>query len=224
MKELHCDAVVFDFDGVLVESVDVKTQAFAALYAPYGSQIVDQVVAWHLAHGGVSRYEKFRHFHQTFLHKPLPAHEEAELAQRFSDLVEDAVVAAPWVGGAQELLETLHVRVPLFVASGTPEEELIRIIARRNMTRFFAGVAGAPRKKGEIIRGFIQSYEIAASRTLMVGDAMTDYSGAIDAGVMFVGIACGTHGFPKEVQVLSDLVELIHMIIAPQRPPIEIMH
>lgn len=30
------DAIVFDFDGVLVESVDVKTQAFATLYSEYG--------------------------------------------------------------------------------------------------------------------------------------------------------------------------------------------
>ena len=61
------DAVVFDFDGVLVESVDVKTDAFAALYRPYGSDIVEKVVAWHMAHGGVMRFEKFRHFHRVFL-------------------------------------------------------------------------------------------------------------------------------------------------------------
>jgi beta-phosphoglucomutase-like phosphatase (HAD superfamily) len=42
------DAIVFDFDGVLVESVDVKTQAFGALYAEYGDRIVEQVKAYHL--------------------------------------------------------------------------------------------------------------------------------------------------------------------------------
>ncbi|MCX5934210.1 MAG: hypothetical protein NTU99_05390, partial [Pseudanabaena sp. LacPavin_0818_WC45_MAG_42_6] len=50
------DAIVFDFDGVLVESVDVKTQAFGTLYAEYGDLIVEQVKAYHLLHGGVSRF------------------------------------------------------------------------------------------------------------------------------------------------------------------------
>src|SRR5687768_6679568 len=43
------DAVVLDFDGVLVESVDVKTRAFARLYSRYGSDVEAEVVAYHLA-------------------------------------------------------------------------------------------------------------------------------------------------------------------------------
>ena len=51
--------LVFDFDGVLADSVDIKADAFAELYSPYGSEIVEQVVAHQLANGGMSRFEKF---------------------------------------------------------------------------------------------------------------------------------------------------------------------
>src|SRR5688572_16139418 len=98
-RMLRFDAIVFDFDGVLVESVDVKTKAFAALYDGYGSEVVSKVMQWHLAHGGVSRYEKFRHFHRAFLSKELSAEEEKSLGERFSALVEKAVIEAPWVPG-----------------------------------------------------------------------------------------------------------------------------
>ena len=46
---------MFDFDGVLVESVDLKTRAFAALYAEHGTEVADAVVAYHLQHGEIGR-------------------------------------------------------------------------------------------------------------------------------------------------------------------------
>ncbi len=209
MTMLRCDAIVFDFDGVLVESVDVKTRAFAALYEPYGPEVVQQVVAWHLEHGGVSRYDKFRHFHRVFLGRPLPAAEEAALGDRFSALVEEAVIAAAAVAGAREFLEAWHGRLPLYVASGTPEEELLRIVDRRGMARYFAGVAGAPRKKGAILRDFSFRSGVAPTRMLMVGDAMTDFHGAGEAGVPFLGIApAAANPFPPGVPVLPDLTGL----------------
>jgi len=200
------DAIVFDFDGVLAESVDVKTRAFAALYEPHGVDVVKRVVEWHLAHGGVSRFEKFRHFHQAFLGRTLAPAEETELGRRFSALVEEAVIAAAWVPGAREFLDGWHARLPLFVASGTPEEELLRIIERRGMAHYFAGVAGAPRKKGAILRDFLARSGADPARLLMVGDAMTDFDGATEAGVSFLGIApAGANPFPAGVPVLPDL-------------------
>lgn len=216
MNALRCDAVVFDFDGVLVESVDVKTRAFALLYEPYGPEVVDKVVGWHLEHGGISRYEKFRHFHQIFLGRSLPAAEEAQLADRFSALVEEAVIAAAWIPGAREFLEGWHARLPLYVASGTPEDELVRIIARRGMSGYFAGVAGAPRRKGEILRDFLGRGNVPPDRMLMVGDAMTDYVGAKEAEVPFLGIApLGASPFPAGVDVLPDLTRFAGFLAAP---------
>ena len=59
--------IIFDFDGVLVESVNIKTEAFAEIYRPYGKLIERKVVNHHLANGGVSRYEKFVLYHNKFL-------------------------------------------------------------------------------------------------------------------------------------------------------------
>ncbi len=36
-------AIIFDFDGVIVESGDIKTQAFAELYRSYGEHVVTEV-------------------------------------------------------------------------------------------------------------------------------------------------------------------------------------
>jgi len=206
---LRFDALVFDFDGVLVDSVDVKTRAFEQIYAPHGPSVVEQVVAYHLEHGGLSRLEKFRHCHAALLGRTLGADEEAALGQRFTELVENAVVAAPWIPGAREFLEAHWRRLPLFVASGTPEAELKRIIDRRGMMKYFAEAQGSPATKGEILAGFIARHALHPDRVLMVGDSRTDLEGARAVQAQFLGVSpASERGFPEDVPVLPDLTQL----------------
>ena len=54
----HIKAIIFDFDGVIVESINVKKEAFEKLYQKYGDEIVYKVIAHHMANGGMSRFEK----------------------------------------------------------------------------------------------------------------------------------------------------------------------
>lgn len=204
------DAIAFDFDGVLVESVDIKTQAFAELYLPYGQRVVDAVVAYHLAHGGVSRYEKFRYFHEILLGQAIDDKVMRELAERFSVLVEDAVVAAPWVAGAYDFLCAQHEQFELSIVSGTPEAELQRIVQRRGADAFFRHIKGAPASKGDLLREIVLLGGYAPERVLMVGDALTDYDGAREAGVSFVGRvpSSARNPFPSGVGVIEDISHL----------------
>jgi len=203
------EAIIFDFDGVLVESVDVKTQAFADMYKQYGPKIVDQVVAYHRAHGGISRFAKFRYYQETLLGESLSPSEEIILGETFSNMVKDAVVTAPWVPGAHEFLSAHHQKIALFVASGTPEEEMKEIVERRDMARFFISVHGAPAEKAAIIRSICEEHGFKNRSVLMVGDAMTDYMGARIAGVRFVGRSLDCQAtFPSHVPVIPDLRSL----------------
>ena len=79
--------IIFDFDGVIAESVQVKTDAFAALYASYGADNVSKVVEHHEANGGMSRFEKIRLYHESFLNRTVTKEEITNLASQFSELV-----------------------------------------------------------------------------------------------------------------------------------------
>lgn len=215
MNELKFDAIIFDFDGVLVESVDVKTKAFASLYSEYGQDVVSKVILYHLEHSGISRFVKFHYYHETLLNKDLSPDEEALLGERFSKIVEDAVVQACWVEGAMHFLTNHYRLLPLFVASGTPQQELERIIMRRSMEHFFRSVHGTPSTKGEIIQAIIQKHGFDRQRMLMVGDARADYEGAMSAGVNFIGrILERNNFFPDTVPVISTLNSLADFIRA----------
>lgn len=206
---IRFDAVVFDFDGVLVESVDIKTHAFAALYAGYGPSVMEQVVAFHLANGGLSRFEKFRYFHNKLLGTSLSHEEESRLASEFNERVETAVVSAPWVDGAEEFLIKYHTLIPLFVASGTPEAELKRILEKRNMSHYFRAAFGSPANKGEILCGILKNGGYLPEKVLMVGDSTLDMEGANEAGTCFIGRYYPKGNiFPPEIPVLPNMIGL----------------
>ena len=212
MKASDWQAIIFDFDGVLVESVDIKTQAFADLYQSYGEKIVNNVVRYHRMNGGLSRYHKFRHFQQHFLKMPpLTQDEEQELDRRFSKLVVEAVVASKPVPGANKLIHETATRIPLFIASGTPEAELNIIVASRGMESYFTEVRGSPKSKQTLIAEILSSHSLTPTRVLMIGDALIDYQSAQANNVAFLGrVRVGDNSpFPEQVNTVSDLNALL---------------
>ena len=204
------EAVIFDFDGVIVESADIKTEAFIALYREHGAQAVAAAVAHHQANGGISRRKKIRHIHREHLGIGLNEDGLEVLCQQFSSLVESAVVNCAAVAGAESFLAAHHRRLPLFVVSGTPHEELMRIVDRRRLTPYFTAVFGSPPEKPPTIRAILRQHDLAAANVLFVGDARTDYEAAAETGLRFIGrVAPGTASpFPAGTAVIADLTEL----------------
>lgn len=205
--ETALDAVVFDFDGVILESVDVKSEAFRALFAEYPAQI-DAITDLHERHGGISRYVKFEMIYRDILRQPLAPARKDELGRRFEQLVVERVLCCAMVPGAREVLDGLHGRVAMAVVSGTPDAELETIIARRSLATYFAEVHGGSREKRAIIDGMMRARRWRPERTIMVGDAMTDHDAALANGIAFVGrVAMGADDpFPPGTTTIADLL------------------
>jgi HAD superfamily hydrolase (TIGR01509 family) len=200
-------AVFFDFDGVILDSVAAKTDAFGELYAPYGPDVARAVVEYHLANGGVSRFEKFRHFHENLLGITMTDALMTELCDAFNALSLAKVMAAPFIPGARETLTELAVRgIPAFVASGTPQAELDQTVLTRLGEGVFAEVHGSPRTKVEIVRDVASRHGLTPSRCVFVGDAMTDCRAARECGVPFLGVSGRDgHPFPEGTAVVGAL-------------------
>ncbi|MBI5448118.1 MAG: HAD family hydrolase [Gammaproteobacteria bacterium] len=192
------DAIVFDFDGTLIDSAPIKTEAFGKLYESYGEKIVHEVIAWHKQHEGISRFVKFRYWHENLLNKPYTEEVGLALSRNFSRLVMDEIVKAPYVAGAGYFLEKYYQKLPLFIASGTPIIELNEIIDRRNMQPYFKGVYGSPTSKENILKKILIDNKWSPKRILMVGDAISDWEGAVAVGADFFGIQVNESGsLPK---------------------------
>ena len=215
------DAVMFDFDGVIVESNTIKTEAFRDLFANEREH-VDAIVALHRRHAGVSRLVKFDMIYRAILRRPLAADERDELGVRFQRMVMEKVVACPMVPGALELLQSLAGCVPMAVVSGTPEGELREIVMRRGLEKFFFSISGTPRTKREIVSALLKDNGWRADRVLMVGDAIEDLNGAQANGVPFVGRVpkSDANPFPADIPAVEDLSGVAGAIERLARPVI----
>lgn len=212
MKTARWQAIIFDFDGVVVESGDIKTQAFGNLYRAYGETVMTAVMQYHSANGGMSRYQKFHYFQRHLLKKPpLTVEEEQQLDRLFSELVVEAVIASEPVPGAAELIRKEAARIPLFIASGTPEAELSTIVMRRGLASYFTAVRGSPTPKQTLIADILSSHALSPERVLMIGDALIDYQSAQMNKIAFLGrVRPGDDNpFPAEVDTLPDLSPLL---------------
>lgn len=207
---ISTDAIFFDFDGVLVESTDFKISAFEEIYRDSPPDRLARIMAYVRANEGIPRWDKIRHCHRTFLGIELDDRELSAWCERFRALVEDEVASCNWVPGAAEFLERHHLELPLFVVTGTPQEEILRILTRRKMSHYFVSVHGAPRRKPPIVKDLLDRHGFTPERTLFVGDARADYEAARVNGVRFVGrlLPGGSNGFPSDVPVISDLTSL----------------
>ena len=180
---------IFDFDGVIADTVDVKTGAFAQLYEPFGREVVSKVVAHHTSHGGVSRFEKIRLYHQQYLKKKLSDSELVALTQQFSDLVFGKVLQAPFISGVSDFLELLKNNdKKLFVISATPEDEINKIVKGKELDRYFIEIKGSPELKKDNLNYLIGKYGIDVSKCVYFGDSKEDYNAAVSVNIPFIPI------------------------------------
>lgn len=177
--------VFWDFDGVIKDSVGVKTAAFERLFLPFGPEVARKVREHHEANGGMSRYDKIPVYLRW-------AEQEANAAsvqlfcERFSELAYQGVIDAAWVPGVREYLEEQHSSQPFVLVTATPQEEIESILARLGIAHAFREVHGAPRTKTEAIADVLQRWRLAPAQAVFVGDASADLAAARANGVTFL--------------------------------------
>lgn len=202
-------AIFLDFDGVILDTAKLKTEAYLRLYPRLEPQTATRVRQYCNAHGGVPRSQKLQHIQSEILGEPVSLTRLAELCDAFAKTVADQVMTAPFISGAKEFLEANHHKFFLFIISGTPHSELNEICQTRGLSQFFAGIAGSPPCKEVSIRQLMAEYRLNPTEALMVGDSFTDWTAARDTGLTFVGVGDAAANFlPHGTDIIPDLRRL----------------
>ena len=55
-------SIVFDCDGVILNTNKIKTEGFRVSTKNYKNEYVELLVKYHLLNGGISRFRKFEYF------------------------------------------------------------------------------------------------------------------------------------------------------------------
>lgn len=179
-------AIILDFDGVILESVDIKTQAFRELFSRYTPD-VEPIVNYHLQNNGVSRFLKFQHIWENILKRRYDNAIQDKLGKEFSEIVVSQVIDCPFVAGALEFLQQFYRKVPLYVASAVPQEELVTIVDKKGLRRYFTVLYGYPPvTKSQAINDVMEKQAISAEEILYIGDSLEDLKAAKAQGALFI--------------------------------------
>jgi len=167
----------WDFDGVIKDSVDVKTQAYFDLFKPFGLELAEKVRNHHLANCGISRFEKLP-LYLKWANLDNSKNNLNHFCELYSSAVLNAVIDSPWVAGVESFLKLNPYNQKFYLVSATPQNELEYILKKLNISDKFTEIFGAPASKKNSIQNVILQNNIKAKSCLMIGDAMADLDAA----------------------------------------------
>lgn len=181
-------ALLFDCDGVVLNSNRIKTQAFYASALAYGEDEANALVEYHITRGGISRYEKFTYFLQHIVPDGKSGPDLNNLLSKYAENVRNGLSNCEVATGLHELRE----RTPdsrWFIISGGDQTELREVFARRGLADYFdGGIFGSPDSKEQIITREKSQGNIQMP-ALFLGDTRYDYHVATTAGLHFLFIS-----------------------------------
>lgn len=183
------DFVVFDFDGVLVESTTLKTNVFREVVKDYSINEQEAFITYHKLHGGVSRWDKFNYFLKEIVKvsdDEVLKVTSKKLADNFTALLSEKLQTLGLTVGSMELLQELKsLNKPCFIVSGGAQTEVISVCERNKIDHYFKTILGSPKNKQENLTFLKDSNELKGVG-LFIGDSYTDFKSAKDFGMHFI--------------------------------------
>ncbi len=205
------DLVVFDCDGVLLDSMPAKIEAFRQWVPAEHAGLADTFMRCVMDGFGKSRtYHMNRFYTELVGTVPSAAFLEAEVA-RFTDICEPLCASAEWRAGSMDFVKACRAAgIPRYVLSGTPQKPLEAMLESTGGTPLFDVIIGSPPAKPQSLTRILAETGVAAERTVFVGDANADQEAALHVGAHFVY-------FPSEANaphaatptVVTDLRQLL---------------
>ena len=208
------ESVIFDFDGVIADSTNIKTEAFVALYSQYSEETQSQVKSYHIRHSGVSRYKKIYYFQKEIVNEDYSEKKINQLALQFSEIVLENVINSKFIPGAREFIEKNYAHLDLHIATGTPQSEIEIIAQEKKLSHLFKSIYGTPLTKTEIVEKILKKFTYNNKNVVLIGDALADFEGAVNNNIQFLGrVPRGEESiFPENVTVINDLIRLDNLL------------
>ena len=205
------DLVVFDCDGVLLDTMAAKIEAFR-IWVPEAHADLREAFMQLVIHGfGTSRRVHIERFYRELVQvEPDPVFLDAEVA-RFAAICEPLCAHSPWREGSREFVQAVaSAGVSRYILSGMPQAALDLTMDSAGGTDWFDVIIGSPPAKPESMDRILAETGVAAERAVFIGDANADQLAALHAGTHFVYLPSEAARPQAEIVTeVNDLRELL---------------
>lgn len=196
--------VVFDFDGTLILSNQIKENTFFSVTKniPHSNQILKQLLK-----DPKLNNRKIIFYELSFLLKKIYNFDcdPNFLIEKYTNICEKLVTKAPEMAGASNTLVNLKNQgFKIAISSATPQPTLKKILKNRGMESFFDYIYGAPMSKDDHLKNLSSFIPCALSQLILVGDSEIDQKAAKNVGSHFIGIG---HNYDRFIDRPKYLLE-----------------
>jgi len=198
-------AIVYDFDGTLIDSNAIKIEAFDLCFGQHRDHL-DAIRAYCRNHHAIPRGEKFRHVVEDILGQPYTPEVAADLHERFEQATISRVIAAREILGALAFVRAMRAGRFTALLSMTPHDSLGRILEARGWRNLFQQIQGSPVNKTEWLAARREEWGLGAADLVFIGDTEEDRRAAENAGCAFIPVAAGSG--ERLAMGITDFAEL----------------
>jgi phosphoglycolate phosphatase len=182
------DLILFDLDGVILDSNRLKVETMREVLHPYDGPAADSFMESFRTNFGRSRREHFLAFHGEYLlrhHGFEQFYQEA--GGRYADLLRARYAAAPLCDDAAQVIRELNMRgTATHVVTGTMTGEARAVLEAKGLASEFQSVLGSPASKLENARNILSRPEAARAKAILIGDATEDARVAGHCSIRFL--------------------------------------
>jgi HAD superfamily hydrolase (TIGR01549 family) len=180
--------VLWDFDGVILDSMKVRDWGFEEIFKDFNQELIDKLLVFHRNNGGLSRYVKIRYFFEKLLGQSITEEGVLEYAQKFSVLMRKELTNPKnLILEAFEFIKNNHQNYNFHIVSGSDQEELRFLNKELGTAKYFISIHGSPTPKKQLVANLLEKYNYQLENTCLIGDSINDYEAADYNKIHFYG-------------------------------------
>ncbi len=201
--------VVFDFDGTLVESNEIKRKTFYEVTKDIlgADTILDEILS---SPDSGDRYSIFNSLISELKITKEVFFDAVQLSDFYTRMCECRISSAPEIKGATKTIKELkRLGIKVFISSATPEITLKKIIDMRDWKKMIDMVLGSPDSKTDHLQAILLENKLSISEIVYIGDSEVDKNSALLIGCKFIGIGRDWSRFSSKPPILLDTLETL---------------
>ena len=206
--------ILFDSDGVLVNTNEIKSNAFYHVGNYFNEQYAMALMKYHKANGGISRFKKIQWLLGKLPNHLITSDLEDTLHARFRSYLDQHLLKVK-PSNAIFKISKKYNSSRLFVVSGTEQKDLVSFYKKIGLFEVFDNqIYGSPDSKYDIFKSLIDCKLIQPTESVYIGDSYYDYQSSRSFGIDFIFLKDWSeysepYAFDKKVVVLDSLNDLL---------------
>jgi phosphoglycolate phosphatase-like HAD superfamily hydrolase len=180
--------ILWDFDGVILDSMNVRDWGFKEIFKTFKNDKVALLLEYHRENGGLSRYVKIRYFYEEILGLKITEEEVLKYANAFSLLMKKELVNPKnLIQDSLTFIKENYKTYNFHIVSGSDQEELRYLCKELDIASFFISIHGSPTPKNKLVKDLLYKYDYTKKDTSLIGDSINDFEAAQKNGIGFFG-------------------------------------